>query len=42
VFNAISDQEFEEGLKNLKKYCEQNPDHYQVYEKFHLFIFQKN
>ena len=41
VFNTISDEEFELGLRNFKKYCEQKPQDSQVYERFHLFIFQK-
>lgn len=37
----ISDQEFNIGLKRLKRYCEQQPRNEKVYEKIHLFIFQK-
>jgi ubiquinone/menaquinone biosynthesis C-methylase UbiE len=37
----ISDKEVNMGLTRLKRYCEQKPMNEKVYEKIHLFIFQK-
>lgn len=41
VFNTISDEEFETGLKIFHEFCQNQSSNQKVYEKFHLFIFQK-
>lgn len=41
VLRMVSDSDFEDGLRKFKHYCETKPTNDKVYERFHLFTFQK-